>query len=507
MARTASRKGKVEIVADVLREAAEADQVVPVVTDYLTGVLPQRRVGVSWRSLRELPTPAQQATLLVAETDSTLSEMADMVGPGSQGVRRDAVDALFGRATAQEQVWLRGLLTGELRQGAGDGIVVLAIAAASGVAEKVVRRAVMIAGYAAPVAELAMHANGPSEGARALQAMQLQVGRPLRPMLAASAPSVAEALASSKTGSTKAPLAVEAKLDGIRIQAHVDHSQRETVRLFTRTLDEVTDRLPEVVAALGALPLSSAVFDGEVIAQNSQGAPEPFQVTSARTASSADPQRLASQVPLSTYLFDCLHLDGEDLLDVAGQGRWERLTAVAAHLVVPRILTTDEDEAQDFFAQLVDGGHEGVVVKATDRGYAAGRRGAGWVKVKPRHTYDLVVTAIEKGSGRRSQWLSNIHLAARNEHGELVMVGKTFKGMTDEMLAWQTERFNDLATSTDGYVVQVRPEQVVEVATDGVQRSTRYPGGVALRFARVVQYRDDKPLSEISTIEDLRSLL
>ncbi|MBW8172880.1 ATP-dependent DNA ligase [Ornithinimicrobium sp. Arc0846-15] len=505
LARTSSRKGKVEAVAQVLREAVTELKVVPVVADYLSGVLPQRRIGVSWRSLRELPQPAHQPNLEVAEVDQAFSTIGQLRGAGSQSLRREALDALFARATAAEQKWLRGLLTGEVRQGAGDGIMIQAITAASGVPDAVVRRAVMIAGFAAPVAAIAMSQDSPGAARQAVKQVTLQVGRPLRPMLAAAAPTAAEGLEALQPQG--GDVAVEAKLDGIRIQAHVDHREDTVVRLFTRTLDDITDRLPEVVEVLSALPLEQAVFDGEVIAQRADGSPEPFQVTGARTASSADVAQLREQVPLTTYLFDVLHLNGEDLLDQGGAERWQRLAQVAPDLLVPRLVTSDSEAAQDFFAELVAAGQEGVVLKSIDQPYAAGRRGAGWIKVKPRHTYDLVVVAVEQGSGRRKGWLSNIHLAARGEDGELVMVGKTFKGMTDEMLAWQTQRFTELATNTDGYVVQVRPEQVVEIAIDGVQRSTRYAGGLALRFARVLRYREDKPVAEIATMADLRHLL
>jgi DNA ligase 1 len=316
-------------------------------------------------------------------------------------------------------------------------------------------------------------------------------------MLAASAPTVEEVVEGM------GEVALETKLDGIRLQAHVWGGAGDRhVRLFTRTLEEVTDRMPEVVEALAALPVGAAVLDGEVIALRADGRPHPFQVTGARTASSADPQRLRAEVPLTTYLFDLLHQDGDDLVDLPGRLRWQRLVQAAPGLVVPRLVTDDAATARAWFDERVDSGHEGVVVKSLEAPYAAGRRGAGWVKVKPRHTFDLVVVAVEWGSGRRRGTLSNIHLAARDEHtGDLVMLGKTFKGMTDEMLAWQTERFLGLETHREGHVVHVRPEQVVEVAVDGVQRSRRYPGGVALRFARVLRYREDKPAAEVDSVQ------
>ncbi len=471
------------------------------VTDYLAGVLPQRRIGVSWRGLQSLPAPATDPTLTVLEVDAALSTIAGIGGSGSAPLRRAAVEELLARATAEEQRWLSGLITGEVRQGAGDGIVQQAIAEAAQVPLASVRRAVMLAGRAGPVARAALapesETAGVTDAEAALAAIGLEVGRPLRPMLAASAPTVTEVVESIGR------VALETKLDGIRLQAHVwGPAEDRQVRLFTRTLEDVTDRMPEVVEALAGLPVQAAVLDGEVIALRDDGRPQPFQVTGARTASSADPQRLRAEVPLTTYLFDLLHRDGLDLIDLPGSRRWEALVETAPDLVVPRLVTTEAAEAEAWFAEHVAAGHEGVVVKALDTPYAAGRRGAGWVKVKPRHTFDLVVVAVEWGSGRRRGKLSNIHLAARDEQtGDLVMLGKTFKGMTDEMLDWQTERFLALQTRQEGHVVHVRPEQVVEIAIDGVQRSRRYPGGIALRFARVLRYRDDKPAAEIDTVQ------
>ena len=500
VAATSSRTAKVEALAACLRRAAlDGPEVIEVVTAHLSGVLPQRRIGVSWRGLQSLPEPAAESSLTVKEVDAAAGTIAGITGSGSAAARSAAVRDLFGRATADEQTWLRGLITGETRQGAGDGVMLQAIAKAAEVPDAAVRRAVMLAGFAGPVARAAL-----AGGADALAALTLEVGRPLRPMLAGSAPDVATALTT-----LGGEAVVETKLDGIRLQAHVDNrTSPGTVRLFTRTLEEVTDRMPEITEALAALDVETLVLDGEVIALGAGGRPQPFQVTGARTASSADVGRLREQVPLTPYFFDVLHLDGDDLLDEPAGTRWARLAqTVPPAWLVPRELTDDPERAQQFFDDLVAAGHEGVVVKDPSLPYAAGRRGPGWVKVKPRHTLDLVVLAVEWGSGRRKGWLSNIHLGARDaETGELVMLGKTFKGMTDEMLAWQTRRFDELATERGDWVVHVRPEQVVEIAFDGVQRSTRYPGGMALRFARVLRYRDDKPVSEIDTVQTVRSL-
>lgn len=503
VAATSSRTAKVEALAACLRRASEdGPDLVEVVTAHLSGVLPQRRIGVSWRGLQGLPDPAGTSSLTVEDVDAAATAIAGIGGSGSGAARSAAVRELFGRATADEQAWLRGLITGETRQGAGDGVMLQAIAKAAAVPDAAVRRAVMLAGFAGPVARAAL-----AGGVEALEALTLEVGRPLRPMLAGSAPDVAAALAT-----LGGEVVVETKLDGIRLQAHVDNrTSPGSVRLFTRTLDEVTDRMPEITEALATLDVETLVLDGEVIALGEGGRPQPFQVTGARTASSADVDRLRAEVPLTPFFFDVLHLDGADLLDEPAHVRWEHLArTVPPAWLVPRESTDDPARAQQFFTGLVAAGHEGVVVKDPDLPYAAGRRGPGWVKVKPRHTLDLVVLAVEWGSGRRKGWLSNIHLGARDaETGDLVMLGKTFKGMTDEMLAWQTERFRELAvgdSDQSDWVVRVRPEQVVEIAFDGVQKSTRYPGGMALRFARVLRYRDDKPVSEIDTVQTVRSL-
>ncbi|MBB2988432.1 ATP-dependent DNA ligase [Terracoccus luteus] len=496
VAATSSRTAKVEALAACLRRAADdGPETVEVVASHLSGVLPQRRIGVSWRGLTGLPDPASEPSLTVEQVDAAATRIAAIAGSGSGAARSTAVGELFAAATADEQTWLRGLITGETRQGAGDGVMLQAVAKAADVPDAAVRRAVMLAGFTGPVARAALEG-----GAPALEALVLEVGRPLRPMLAGSAPDVAGALAT-----LGGQVLVEAKLDGIRLQAHVDDGE---VHLYTRTLDEVTDRMPEIVEALAGLTVRRAVLDGEVIALRSDGRPQPFQVTGARTASSQDPARLRDEVPLTPFFFDVLHLDGDDLVDEPAAVRWRRLAeTVPPGWLVPRLLTDDPTEGQQFFDDLVLAGHEGVVVKDPALPYAAGRRGPGWVKVKPRHTLDLVVLAVEWGSGRRTGKLSNIHLGARDaDTGELVMLGKTFKGMTDEMLAWQTERFLDLAVERGDRVVTVRPEQVVEIAFDGVQKSTRYPGGMALRFARVLRYRDDKPVSEIDTVQGVRAL-
>jgi ATP-dependent DNA ligase I len=483
VAATRKRLAKVGLLADVLR-AAGPDEV-PIAVAYLSGELPQRQIGVGWASLRDAPPPAAEPSLELLEIDRAFSQIGEQAGKGSAAQRRTLVRDLLSRATESEQRFLFGLLSGELRQGAQDGVMTDAVAKAAGVPAARLRRAVMLSGSLAAAATAALAGGEP-----ALDAIGLQVGRPVRPMLAASAPDVATAL--EKTG---VPAAAEWKLDGVRVQAHLADG---AVRLFTRTLEEITARVPEVVAKLAVLPLKNAVFDGELIALRPDGRPLPFQDTASRAASAE------GETPLSVFLFDVLHLDGTDLLDLPYSERTEH---IPDELRMPRLVTADLEQAADFFTDAVARGLEGIVVKSLDAPYEAGRRGSGWIKVKPRHTLDLVVLAVEWGHGRRKGWLSNLHLGARDPRtGGFVMLGKTFKGLTDELLKWQTDRFLALEDHRDDYTVYVRPVQVVEIAFDGVQRSPRYPGGVALRFARVLRYREDKTAAEADTIDAVLEL-
>ncbi|WP_265523461.1 ATP-dependent DNA ligase [Oerskovia flava] len=515
VAATRSRLAKRAAIADLLRRAAtsgtDPGSDVEIAVAYLAGALRQRRTGLGWASLRGLPPPADDATLTVAHVDAAFEHMAALSGPGSDSARGAAAATLFGAATEREQAFLRGLVAGELRQGALDAVVVDAVAEAVGVPADGVRRAVMLRGATGPVARTVLLADDPLA---ALATFTLEVGRPVRPMLAQSAPDVAAAFDKLGVGTTGGAegevtgveVAIDVKLDGIRIQVH---RRGDDVHVYTRSLDDITSRVPEIVEAVRRLPGDDLVLDGEALVVGPDGVPRPFQETASRSATRDAPAsdaELAESLELTPFFFDVLHADGTDLLDEPLVRRLEVLDAVTEHSAVRRLVTSGATEAADFFADAVAQGQEGVVVKALDAPYAAGRRGAGWVKVKPRHTLDLVVLAVEQGSGRRSGWLSNIHLGARDPDGGFVMLGKTFKGMTDEMLAWQTQRFTELATSRDGYVVHVRPEQVVEIAFDGLQRSTRYPGGLALRFARVLRYRDDKSAAEADTIETVRTL-
>ncbi|GIG38620.1 ATP-dependent DNA ligase [Cellulomonas phragmiteti] len=506
VAATPSRLAKRAVLADVLRRAAaDGPDVVAVVSRYLGGELRQRRTGLGWRSLAAMPGPADAPTLTVLEVDAAFASMAGLSGAGSSTARTQAAQALFAAATEREQRLLRGLVSGELRQGALDALLLDAVAEAAGVPAEVVRRAAMLAGETEAVAVAALGAASPDDARTALDTFTLTVGRPVRPMLAQSAPDVATAV-DQLTGRTDpdapAPqVVVDTKLDGIRIQVHRDG---DDVRVYTRSLDDITARVPEIVTAVRALPARTLVFDGEALALDAEGRPRPFQETASRSATRES--ELAASATLTPFFFDVLHVDGRDLLDAPLHERLAVLDQVAAPHVVGRVVTADATVAADHFASVVAAGQEGVVVKACDAPYEAGRRGAAWVKVKPRHTLDLVVLAVERGSGRRSGLLSNIHLGARDPAGGFVMLGKTFKGMTDEMLAWQTQRFRELEVADDGWVVTLRPEQVVEIALDGLQRSTRYPGGLALRFARVLRYRDDKPASEADTIDTVRAL-
>ncbi|WP_315095982.1 ATP-dependent DNA ligase [uncultured Cellulomonas sp.] len=492
LATTRSRLAKRALLVDLLRRTPPQD--VGIVSRYLGGQLRQRRTGLGWRSLSTLPTPADEPRLTVTGVDATFESMSRLEGPGSVLSRNALAAELFGAATADEQRLLAGLVTGELRQGSLDALLLDAVAEAAGVPPETVRRAAMLAGDTEPVAVAALTSPDP---AGALAAFHLVVGRPVRPMLAQSAPDVDRAWASLGPG----PVVVDAKLDGIRIQVH---RTGDDVRVFTRSLDDITSRVPEIVAHVRAMPASDLVLDGEALAVGPDGRPRPFQETSARSATRD--AEVAAAVTLTPFFFDCLHVDGTDLLDEPLHRRLDALDAVASSSVVGRLVTSDVDAARTYFSDTVRAGQEGVVIKAADAPYEAGRRGAAWIKVKPRNTLDLVVLAVERGSGRRTGLLSNIHLGARDRDG-FVMLGKTFKGMTDQMLRWQTERFTELAEGpTDGYVVHVRPEQVVEIAFDGLQRSSRYPGGLALRFARVVRYRDDKTAAEADTIETVRAL-
>ncbi|MFJ2607185.1 MULTISPECIES: ATP-dependent DNA ligase [unclassified Streptomyces] len=491
VADASARSRKIELLAELFRDADAED--VPIVIPYLAGRLPQGRLGIGWKVLGRAVQPAAEPTLTVRGTDARLTALGTVTGTGSQAERARLVGELMSAATAGEQRFLRGLLTGEVRQGALDAIAVEGLARATGAPPAEVRRAVMLAGSLAAVAR-ALLADGPP----ALERFRLTVGRPVQPMLAHSASSVAEAV--GRLGAC----AVEEKLDGIRVQVHRDG---DTVRVHTRTLDDITDRLPEVTAVARELAGERFILDGEVISFDAAGRPRSFQETAGRVGSRVDVATAAGAVPVTPVFFDALAVDGRDLLDLPSAERHAELARLVPEpLRVRRLLVAGPEEvpaAERFLAEALERGHEGVVVKGLDAPYSAGRRGASWLKVKPVHTLDLVVLAVERGHGRRTGTLSNLHLGARAADGSWAMLGKTFKGMTDAMLAWQTERLQSLAVADDGHVVTVRPELVVEIAYDGLQRSTRYPAGVTLRFARVVRYREDKRPEDADTVERL----
>jgi DNA ligase-1 len=528
VSKTSSRLAKVSLIADLLRQCAlqVRDGTAPpaevaLATCYLSGSLRQRRTGIElspgselWSGLPASPDAdvaeddtkvAETGQVTLSEVDSVMQQASELGGTGSSRVRADLFLGLVRKLAAQERMFVLGLLRGGLRQGALESVVMTAAAEASGVAVEDVRRAVAAQGDLAAVAQALL-----LEGPGAIDRFRLTVGLGVSPMLASSAKSVAEAL--KKSG----PASVEWKLDGIRAQIHKEGNE---VHVLTRSLDDITDRVPEVVELVSSLPPATAIFDGELIALNPDGRPKPFQETGSRAASRADPEVARARTPLTAYLFDVLHLDGVDLINEPGRSRRAALEGAVpvAHLT-PRLQVDDVDApgqvdtAEAFAAHALALGHEGVVVKADSATYQMGRRGAGWIKVKPVHTLDLVILAVERGNGRRKGWLSNIHLGARDPAGRFgppggfVMLGKTFKGLTDEMLRWQSAELPAHAVgATDGYVLRLRPEVVVEIAFDGVQTSPRYPAGIALRFARVIRHRPDKAANEADTIDMVES--
>jgi len=493
VAGSSSRLAKIERLAECLKRLRPEE--VPVAVAYLSGTLPHGTIGIGWASLRGLPGPAKPpAGLELLEVHAGLDRIAAATGPGSQARRKAELRSLFARATEVEQRFLSGLLVGEIRQGALEGVMLEAVARAAIVPAAEVRRAAMLAGDLGSVAAAAI-----ARGRSGLSRFGLTLLRPVLPMLAQTATDLADALGRIH------PASVEWKLDGARIQVH---RAGDEVRAFTRNLADVTDRVPEIGVAVRALHTRAVVLDGEAIALRADERPHPFQVTMSRFGSRLGVDELRRQVPLSPFFFDCLHVEGDDLIDRPETERFDALSRVLpASMIVPRIVAQDGGEADAFFQVALARGHEGIMVKALDAPYEAGRRGASWLKVKRAHTLDLVVLAAEWGHGRRRGWLSNLHLGARDpKTGGFVMLGKTFKGMTDQMLAWQTEQLQQLETSRDAYTVYVRPELVVEVAFDGVQASSRYPGGLALRFARVKGYRPDKGPEDADTIDTVRAI-
>ena len=486
IADTSSRSRKVAILAELLEELDASE--IAITVGLLSGIPRQGRIGVGYSTIYGIERqPAVEPSLTIDDLDRAIADIQAATGTRSAARRRHVLGELLARATEPEADFVKRFFTGDLRQGALAGLMADAVAKAAGVPADTARRALMLSGDLTRTAEIAL-----TEGEEGLRKVGFELFRPILPMLASTADSVADAVSSFERSS------VEWKLDGIRIQIH---RRGEDVRVYTRNLNDITAALPGIVDAVLLLRVQQAVLDGEALWMNQDG-PAAFQDTVSQIDSDAPPEGI------KTFLFDLLHVDGDDLLDIPLRDRAARLEALAPQLRIPAVITSDPAEGQRVLDESLSAGHEGVVVKDAASLYAAGRRGKAWRKVKPVRTYDLVVLGAEWGHGRRQGWLSNLHLGARDPStGEFVMVGKCFKGLTDELLAWQTRELVQRETGRRGIAVLVRPELVVEIALDGVQSSTRYPGGVALRFARVKRYRPDKNAEDADSIDDLRALL
>ncbi len=492
---TSKKTEKVALIAEQLRQSSGRET--ELLALYLTGSLPQGRIGLGWRTLQPaMPSgPPVGGPLTLTAVDEALGAVAAQTGPGSAERRLRLLRGLFERTDEDGRRLLVELLMGELRQGALEGLVVEAIAKAAGVSAAEARRAAMYAGGVGEVARAAL-----AEGASGLARFSLRLLSPIAPMLASPAGDSEEAL--GRLGEA----AFEYKLDGARLQVH---RAGEEVRVFTRQLQDVTSRVPEVVEWARALPVREAVVEGEALALRADGRPRPFQETMRRLGRSKDVEAVRRELPLSPFFFDLLYLQGEgSLVSVPYHERVSRLDRlVEPSALLPRVVTRDPEEVDRFFESAIAAGHEGLMAKSLAAPYEAGQRGFHWMKLKPAHTLDLVVLAVERGSGRRERWLSNLHLGARDAiSGEFVMLGKTFKGLTDEMLQWQTDALSSLQVASDGWTVTVRPELVVEIAFSDVQESPRYPAGLALRFARVKRYRPDKPAAEADTLQAVREI-
>jgi DNA ligase-1 len=499
VAATSKRLEKTRELAACLRTVTPDE--VPVAIAFLSGETCQGKLGVSYAALDDAAVaPAAEPALDLREVDEAFVALTQIKGKGAGAKRTEALRALFTRATADEHDFLARLIVGELRQGALRGLMLDAIAAAAELPAATVRRAAMSAGGLGEVARIAL-----SEGAGGLSRFTIRLMQPVLPMLSQSAESTEEAL--GQLGSA----AVEWKLDGARVQVH---KAGDEVRVYTRNLNDVTERVPEIVDAVRRALHATLILDGEAIALRPDGSPHSFQLTMRRFGRKLDVEAMRPELPLSVFFFDCLLLDEEPLIDRTARERFDALQrSVPRETLIPRIITSDVTAARAFFEDALAHGHEGIVAKSLDAPYEAGRRGAGWIKVKRANTLDLVVLAAEWGHGRRSGWLSNLHLGARDaKNGGYVMLGKTFKGLTDEMLAWQTEEFQKLRLNAadegeaDRWTVYLRPEIVVEIAFNEIQESSQYPGGVTLRFARVKGYRPDKRPHEADTIETVRKL-
>ena len=494
VAAAGGRLEKVELLAGLFARTPPDE--IEIATAYLCGSVRQARLGLGWASLRNgmADSAAEVSTLDLAQVDAEFERIATAAGKGSAQEKQRLLRELLAQATRDEQEFLGGLVMGELRQGALEGLVADAVARAAGVTANLVRRAQMIAGDLPQVARVAM-----TEGPAGLSRLSIQLFRPVLPMLADTAEDELAAL--SQLGEA----ALEYKVDGARIQAH---KSGDVVKIFSRRLNDVTESVPELVEAIRLLPTRELILDGEAAALRSDGAPHPFQTTMRRFGRKLEIDRLLRELPLTPFWFDLLYLDGVPLLDEPLDRRFAALAgAVPSTVVIPRLVTASPDEARAFLERALAQGHEGIMAKARDASYEAGRRGSRWLKIKPVQTLDLVVLAAEWGHGRRQGWLSNLHLGARDAiRGGFAMVGKTFKGMTDDMLAWQTTKLLELEVARDGHTVHVRPELVVEVAFNDLQASPLYPGGLALRFARIKRYRPDKTAAQADTLETLEAI-
>jgi DNA ligase-1 len=490
---SSGRLAKIDLLADLLRRADPTE--IETAIAFLSGTPRQSKLGVGYSLLQRVASepPRADATLSVSDVDDTLARLEGASGKGSAKLRESTLRALFERATKDEQEFLFRLITGEVRQGALEGVMIEAVARAAGIDASVVRRATMLAGDLSVVGKAAL-----SEGAAGLDRYTVQLFRPIQPMLAQTADDVSQAIAQLGRA------ALEIKLDGARIQVHRSGAE---VRVFSRLLNDVTQAVPEVVEAVRRLNVSTVILDGEAIALRPDGSPHPFQTTMRRFGRKLDVDELKTEVPLVPFFFDILFADDRPLIDEPYQRRAEILMRFVPESQRPgRIVTADANEAQAFYDRAIAAGHEGVMAKSLDAPYEAGSRGSAWLKIKAVHTLDLVVLAAEWGHGRRKGKLSNLHLGARDPNGGFVMLGKTFKGLTDELLEWQTKQLLALATKREGHIVWVRPELVVEIAFNGLQASPHYAGGLALRFARVVRYRPDKTADQADTIDTVRAL-
>jgi DNA ligase 1 len=492
VAAVSRRLEKIDLLAGLLRRT-QGDEI-EIAVAFLSGRARQGRIGIGYAALQEAARPgAETPTLELIEVDRAFQAIAAVAGRGSERQRSELLRALFARATKPEQHFLTRLILGELRQGALEGIMLDALAKASGAASENVRRAVMMAGDIVLVARAALE-----KGEAGLSRYDIQLFRPVQPMLAETAEDPAEALAELGTA------ALEYKLDGARVQVH---RSSDDVAVFSRSMNDVSAAVPEIVEAARALPAQNLILDGEALCLRPDGRPQPFQVTARRFGRKLDLDRMRRELPLHSFWFDLLYMDGQSLLDQPQSRRFAALAELARESLIPHATASSASDADDFLHRALNAGHEGIMAKATGARYAAGARGQSWLKIKRAHTLDLAILAAEWGHGRRRGWLSNLHLGARDvEKGGFAMLGKTFKGLTDETLTWQTQELLKIEIGRDAYTVYVEPKLVAEIAFNDIQISPRYPSGLALRFARVKRYRPDKTAAEIDTVETVKKL-